>query len=342
MAHEKITEALKSTELFSHFNEDKLQRLAELGEFCEMHPDAVVFREGDVGDILYLILQGRVKVTTAADPDKVFVLADGDVMGEIGLLDGLARTATVITETPCQLFRLGRAQLQAFLDLEPGLAMTLMRVMNRKLRGTLGREKELNASLRKANAELERLNSTLEHLVEQKTQQLQLAVEDLRAMVDRDPLTGVYNRRKFDGLLEEVVKQREQISLIMLDVDHFKRLNDNHGHQVGDRVLMQVAAVSEDCLGEMQYLARYGGEEFGIILKGVGKEEAVRIAEAVRETIESHHFPIRDCRPGYVCASLGVATYPDQAQDISGLIEAADKALYRAKENGRNRVEAAI
>jgi diguanylate cyclase (GGDEF)-like protein len=327
--------------MFSDFDQEKLEKLVPLGKVCQFDAQTVLFREGEIGDILYLILMGRVSITTEADPDKVFFLTEGDMLGEIGVLDGLPRTATVTTDTNCQLFRLSREDLESFLELEPALALRLMRVLNRKVRGALEREKELNADLREANSELERLNTTLEVLVEQKTEQLRNAIKDLKAMVDRDPLTGVYNRRKFDALIEEVLQQEEQLSLIMLDVDHFKRLNDRHGHQAGDRVLMQVAAISAECLEENQYLARYGGEEFGIILHGVGMDDAISIAEKVRDTIESHHFPIRDCPPGYVCASLGVANYPQQAHDPSSLIAAADKALYRAKENGRNRVEAA-
>lgn len=341
MSYDKVLEGLRGLDLFEDFDSLRLSQLAKLGQNCRAEPEDVLFREGEIGDFLYLILEGRVRVTNEVSPDKVFTLKTGDVMGEIGLLDGLPRTATVVADVPCELFRLSRSDLEAFLEMEPNLAFKLMRVMNRKVRAALDREKGLNASLRDANVELERLNGTLEHLVEQKTEQLRKAIQDLRAMVDRDPLTGVYNRRKFDALINEVLEQKEKLSLIMLDVDHFKRLNDTHGHQAGDRVLMQVAAVSEGCLGEQQYLARYGGEEFGIILNGVGLEEALKIAEEVRQSIENHHFPIRDCPPGYVCASLGVAAYPEQAEDPPGLIAAADKALYRAKENGRNRVELA-
>lgn len=341
MSEIDLLEGLSQLELFAEFDADRLQRVSEFGEKCQAPVGEVLFREGEIGDFLYLILDGRVSVTTQDSPDKVFYLETGDVMGEIGLLDGRPRTATVVADRPCKLFRLSRTALESFLEMEPTLAFKLMRVMNRKMRKALEREKELNASLAEANAELERLNTSLESLVEQKTEQLRKAIEDLRAMVDRDPLTGVYNRRKFDSLINEVLKQEEKLSLVMLDVDHFKRLNDNHGHQAGDRVLMQVAVLADGCLAERQYLARYGGEEFGIILHGVGQEEAAEIAEKVRRTIENHHFPIRDVPPGYVCASLGVATYPLQASDPPGLIEAADKALYRAKENGRNRVEVA-
>jgi diguanylate cyclase (GGDEF)-like protein len=341
MSNRNVVARLGQLELFSDLDQERLEQLVEIGSFHRLDSGEVVFREGDEGDILYLILEGQVRVTTKADPDKVFYLKTGDVMGEIALLDGLPRTATVTTDQPCHLFRLSRGDLESFFELEPSMALKLMKVMNRKIRATLGREKELNASLRQANAELERLNETLESLVEQKTEQLRNAIKDLKSMVERDALTGVFNRRKFDSLLEELVTQKERLALVMLDVDHFKNLNDTHGHQAGDRVLMQVAAVAEGCLDEGQYLARYGGEEFAILLEEAAIDQALEVAEKVRLSIESHHFPIRDCERGYVRASLGVASYPYQAESGSSLIAAADKALYRAKENGRNRVEAA-
>lgn len=341
MSHPNVVESLSALELFADFDSERLERLVDRGEICQVDSNVVLFHEGDEGDILYLILDGHVSVVTRQDPDKVYTLGAGDVIGEIALLDGLPRTATVKTNVACQLFRLSRENLEAFLEVEPAFAFGLMKVMNKKIRASLGRERQLNASLKSANQELERLNLTLESLVEKKTEQLRKAIEDLRSMVERDPLTGVYNRRKFDELLENLIAQQNRMSLIMLDVDHFKRLNDTHGHQAGDRVLMQVAAVSEEVLADNQYLARYGGEEFGIILEGVELDKALEIAESIRNSIQSHHFSVRDIPPGHVCASLGVATFPGQAQDVPSLIEAADKALYRAKENGRNRVEVA-
>jgi diguanylate cyclase (GGDEF)-like protein len=336
---ESVTKILSDSELFAGFGPKRIDNLVKVGTFCECPAGEVLFREGETGEILYLVLSGSVAVTTEADPDKVFRLKEGDLVGEIGLLDGLPRTATVTTETPCQLFRLTLDDLESFLQTEPDTALPLMRAANRKVRAALGREKELNASLRDANQELERLNNSLEIIVSQKTEQLRRSVENLTHIAETDPLTGVYNRRKFDELMVKCLGSSEKMSLILLDVDHFKKLNDTHGHQAGDRVLIKVAEVSNACLGEGQYLARYGGEEFGIILPGADTDEALSVAERVRRSIEEFHFPIRGCLPGYVRASLGVSTYPKQAESVVTLIEAADKALYQAKENGRNRVE---
>ena len=265
-SHQHVVSILSNSELFSEFGPERIEKLVKVGSFCEFCRDEILFREGEVGEFLYLLLNGTVAVTTADDPDKVFRLTEGDLVGEIGLLDGLPRTATVTTETACQAFRLTRNDLDEFLLIEPSLALPLLQGVSRKIRSALGREKALNASLRGANRELERLNSTLETIVAQKTQQLQRAVEDLRHIAETDPLTGVYNRRKFDELMAQSLEVADKMSLILLDVDHFKKLNDNHGHQAGDRVLIQVAEVANSCLEEGRYLARYGGEEFGIVL----------------------------------------------------------------------------
>ena len=328
---------LSELEIFEGLSELQLKELVAVGEISECPEDVVLFKEGDVGDKMYLIIEGSLEVTTEAD-HQVFLLNAGNVLGEIGLLDGLPRTATVTTASPCQLFGLSREHFESFISLDPKIAIGIMQVTNRKTRDALGREKELNASLREANAELERLNRSLESMVEQKTQQLLLANQNLKEMIDRDALTGAYNRRKFDSLLEELVGKDEPFSLVMLDLDHFKSINDTHGHQTGDRVLIKLAEVAGDRLSGKQYLARYGGEEFGLILENCELELAGKLAESVRHAVETHHFPIRGCSPGYVTASLGVSQFPLHGKTVAELVECADKALYQAKTDGRNRV----
>lgn len=333
----QAAERLSKLELFDGLSQAQLDDLVSLGEISTCQPDVVLFKEGDVGEKLYLIIEGSLEVTNKSD-SQVYLLNAGEVLGEIGLLDGLPRTATVTTATSCLLFGLTRDQFESFLALDPKLALSVMRVTNRKVRAALSREKELNASLQDANEELERLNNSLEHMVEQKTQQLRLANQNLKGLLERDPLTGAYNRRKFDSLLEELVARGEPFSLVMVDLDHFKSINDTHGHQTGDRVLIDLAEVAGTRLTGPQYLARYGGEEFGMILAGSELEQAGQLAESVRFAIECHHFPIRGCAPGYVTASMGVSQYPIHGRSVTEVVECADKALYRAKKEGRNRV----
>jgi two-component system, cell cycle response regulator len=166
--------------------------------------------------------------------------------------------------------------------------------------------------------------------------------ERIRAASRTDSLTRVANRRHFDDrLLADVERARKEgtaLSLVMVDADHFKRLNDEHGHQVGDEVLQQVAqAIRAEC-GDPHLVARYGGEEFAVILVGVDGTGALGIAERIRVGVGVGTAETRIA----VTASLGVASFPDHAEAPADLIASADAALYEAKRNGRNRVALAL
>ena len=156
-----------------------------------------------------------------------------------------------------------------------------------------------------------------------------------------DGLTGLYNRRFFNEELSREVSRSYRhflrMSLIMIDVDHFKKYNDQNGHQAGDEVLQRVAAIlrNETRICDME--CRYGGEEFVLILPETSKEEALGLAEKLRRKIYETEFPHGYKQPsGRLTVSLGVATFPEDASDDKSLIEVADDGLYRAKENGRN------
>jgi diguanylate cyclase (GGDEF)-like protein len=167
---------------------------------------------------------------------------------------------------------------------------------------------------------------------------LNLANLQLQQLLERDPLTKTYNRRKFDTLMEEQAERGQDFGLIILDIDHFKQINDTHGHEAGDRVLAKVAQVAGADLQDGYYLTRFGGEEFVFVLEGADLASAWQFAEHVRGSIESHRFPLRDASPGDVTASLGVAHFPSHSETVDGILQVADSALYQAKADGRNRV----
>jgi diguanylate cyclase len=158
-----------------------------------------------------------------------------------------------------------------------------------------------------------------------------------------DPLTGLSNRKAFDRAIKDEVAQSqttgEPVSLIMCDIDHFKRVNDTFGHQVGDQVLKLVAQTIRQCVKGQDISARYGGEEFAVILPQTNVMGAAAVAEFVRRTVESKKIVRKGTGDtlGSVTMSFGVASLvPGEAYD--SLIERADKALYAAKQTGRNRV----
>jgi len=188
----------------------------------------------------------------------------------------------------------------------------------------------------------------LVRIVQEKTADLQRANEELRRLSSLDPLTGLANRRAFSQTLEEECalskKTNSPVSLLILDIDHFKALNDSEGHQRGDEHLVSVGAeLSRLARRPLDLAARYGGEEFAIILPETRAADAAQIAESVRLAITRLELPHPSSPVAHVLTvSVGVATAtPEWCSTPDELVAAADQALYRAKNNGRNRVEVA-
>jgi diguanylate cyclase (GGDEF)-like protein len=183
--------------------------------------------------------------------------------------------------------------------------------------------------LREGRAELNAANTALQ----QKN-------EELERLSVTDQLTGLYNRRRMLEVLENEVHRSKRLehrfAVLMMDVDHFKKFNDSFGHQAGDRVLAGVADVLRETTREIDTPARYGGEEFLAVLPEARLDAAVEVAERIRATLAARIFEGRR-----VTLSVGVAEYPTHGEDSERLVAAADDALYRAKNEGRNRVKRA-
>ena len=166
--------------------------------------------------------------------------------------------------------------------------------------------------------------------------------DELRRMATIDPLTSVLNRRSFFDLADrEIARHRRYaglLSAIMLDVDHFKTVNDRFGHQAGDEVLRIVASVCSAVLEDCGTIGRMGGEEFACILPDVSQAEAMAIAERLRAAVANTQAVMEDCDPVNVTISIGVASLIEADQDFDDVLRRADAALYRAKQAGRNLV----
>jgi diguanylate cyclase (GGDEF)-like protein len=164
----------------------------------------------------------------------------------------------------------------------------------------------------------------------------------LYRMAITDALTGLYSYRYFQDALKResklAEKNKSHISLVLLDVDRFKLFNDRHGHQVGDKVLQEIASVLHTSMRDTDVISRYGGEEMVIILRDTPKETAVKIAERVRAAVEALRVPGSHGEELQVTISLGVSTYPTDTLIRDRLFYLVDSALYAAKEGGRNRV----
>ena len=167
------------------------------------------------------------------------------------------------------------------------------------------------------------------------------AAEEMKRLATIDGMTGIYNRRHFlllaDHEWKRTQRSRRPVAFLMIDIDHFKEINDNFGHEAGDRMIVHLANLARDCKRESDVLARIGGEEFALLLPETTLDQAMMVAERLRQQVLSS--PLTETSPA-ICASvsIGVAADDDVMRDVSDLMKAADQALYCAKRAGRNRV----
>lgn len=171
---------------------------------------------------------------------------------------------------------------------------------------------------------------------------IQNELDRYKKLANTDPLTKLANRRAFDAHIAEIGEDKKSdmyVALIFADVDHFKRVNDTHGHIVGDKVLAYVASIMQSVLEPETFIARIGGEEFAVALESTTEEEASKQAEAIRVAVESKQFINRKSGVNYgpITMSLGVCM-ASEAADSNDLYRKADQALYASKNSGRNRV----
>jgi two-component system cell cycle response regulator len=177
-----------------------------------------------------------------------------------------------------------------------------------------------------------------------KNRQLEDMLTRVESLAILDPLTGLYNRRRFETIFSNEFKRASRyqlpLSLLMIDIDHFKKVNDTLGHQEGDIVLREIAQVIQSTIREVDTPARWGGEEFVVLSPNTTKENGLRAGERVRKAVANYAFT--GMNGNKVTVSIGVAGIPDPTLDTQDkLIHAADLAMYGAKKNGRNRVVSA-
>ncbi|MBV5335911.1 GGDEF domain-containing protein [bacterium] len=179
----------------------------------------------------------------------------------------------------------------------------------------------------------------------QQLAEMRVNLDSARREAMTDGLTGIANRKGFDRALADCVRDAADggapLSLLMLDIDHFKLFNDNHGHLVGDHVLRLIAKVMTDTIKGRDTAARYGGEEFAIILPRTGLDNAVKVADQVRSAVGSRRIVNKNRATDYGCVTLSIGCAQwRRGEPLTDLIRRADQALYQAKRNGRNQVKA--
>jgi len=183
----------------------------------------------------------------------------------------------------------------------------------------------------------------LHDALQQKVIELQRAKEELRQLAITDGLTSLYNYRYFKEQLQQEINRATRhnldVSLVMIDIDHFKHYNDKNGHPAGDLLLNKIGKLLKENVRNIDLAARYGGEEFSLVLIETNKYAAKIVAEKIRKLVEQQKFDCEKAQPlGRITISTGVATFPEDATVFERLVEAADKRLYRAKKAGRNTI----
>jgi diguanylate cyclase (GGDEF)-like protein len=278
-------------------------------------PHEVLVALGAENRQLYLVLSGELGIhLESPDAPALTRLGPGETIGEISLIDRKPASAYVIAAVPARVLVLDEELLWILADSSHAVAFNLLRT--------------LAARLRAGN-----------QIIQRDREQLEL----YKFHASVDALTGLFNRFWMDKmLLRQMERSRvsgDPLSLLLIDVDLFKQLNDRHGHVAGDCALRAVAACMRTAVRPTDLLARYGGEEFTVLLPGAALANARDVAERLRAAVSAAPIVYVDGSPlPSVTVSIGAAQMGDAATPAA-LLELADRALYRAKNAGRNRVE---
>ncbi len=280
---------------------------SHLFEKCKFEAGQVIFAEGDPGDSAFIIMSGKLAVIKGdiSSPIVLGCRIKEQSIGEMALLEESPRSATVVVLEPATLMEFNRQNFQVLIKESASFTQGILRILSMRLR------------------------------------EASEAVEIATVEKIQDPLTSLYNRRYMETMLTHELQRAERagypVSLIMMDIDHFKKLNDTYGHPAGDEVLRHLAVQMKSQVRRADVACRYGGEEFLIILPetplDVAAVRAERLRAAFAELLIEYEGQVIQGK-----LSLGVAVHPHDAETPAQLIQAADTALYAAKTGGRNQV----
>ena len=309
---------MRDFERINMFDGVAVENVFGLLENCpirQIAKDEILITEGSDRKECYLILSGTLRIHLGSpDTDAISKLGVGESVGELALLDGKSASAFVVTDEPCQLLVLHEDIFWSLINASHNFARNLIILLSRRMRGS-------NATI-------------FDGVVRQ---------HEYRRSAIVDELTGLHNRRWMQEIFDRQMKRsqmnHEALSLLMLDIDHFKSVNDNYGHLTGDQVIRAVAQKMMHNVRATDLLVRFGGEEFIVILPLTDIAGARIVAERICTSVRHENIVdgLGDRLPP-VTISIGIAQMTaDESQD--SLIERADQAMYRAKKNGRDRVE---
>lgn len=288
---------------------------------------------------MYVVLAGELAVVKTGKP--IAIGRPGGCFGEMALIEKRERSATLQALDDALVLEIPEAVFVAHLSTNPAVLMALLKLFSERSRHDLGKLVAANLQLQAQAEQMDRQNRELNRI----RAQLEQRNRDLQRLTGLDTLTQIANRRRFNAVLRwewrRAVRQQRPFSLIFCDIDHFKRFNDTYGHQAGDECLVRIARSMEETLKRpADLVARYGGEEFIALLADTDADGARMLAEKMRARIEG--LQIENCASpvsAHVTATLGAATLiPQVGRQPEDLVALADRALYAAKAEGRNRV----
>ncbi len=307
--------SLRGLELLREVSDETLQELLCRAEQITLRRGQYLVRRDEANTRIYIVLSGllRVELGEAADA-TIARIGPGETVGELSLLARRPVSATVVAEASTRLLAIDEQSFHWLIRASHGFAVSLLTRMAERLRAN---------------------NETVQTNIEQRREFEHAALHDA--------LTGVHSRRWFEQALPRIVQRHvfasDPLAIAVLDVDHFKRVNDRFGHPAGDSVLAEVAVLLREKVRPTDLIARFGGEEFVVIFPQTPMWGALRAAERVREAIAAAPMQHEGVALPAVTVSLGVSALGTLA-DPRKLLAEADQALYQAKSMGRNRTQA--
>ena len=308
-------EDLQKVQLFKGVQLDRIRPLLNTCRTTHLQPGEILLRPEYSNANMYLLLNGNVTVHLEnLDNPPLLTLTEGECVGEMSVFDGRNPSAYVKAAGAVDVMVIESQTLWQLIDASHSLSRNLLHLLANRLRSG-------NAIVTDSQSR------------QRETEQA----------ANSDALTGLHNRRWLEEMMirfkDKALDELLPVSLLMLDVDYFKRFNDTYGHKAGDLVLQMVAKTMRRRLRPSDMVARFGGEEFLILLPHTAEPEAQVVAERLRAGIENTAISADQGKElPAVTVSIGIAPWR-QGDNLEQLVEAADKALYRAKGNGRNRVE---
>ena len=315
---------MSQSDLYSGQLQSLRTMFRSIGEVVQFDTNDTIFEAGELGESMYLVEQGSVLLVFTEDLREVSLQA-GMIFGELTLLlPGHRRSATAMAEQQTMLRRIDRAAFEQLREESPLLLVDLLHHTSAYL---LSSEFHLVDELRSQKRKLE---NALDYLHRTKEE---LSVREIEALTDS--LTGIYNRRCFEEHLRRYSIEKQGLALIIVDLDHFKSVNDRFGHAAGDLVLKKVAESIKDSMRHVDLPCRIGGDEFAALIQEASEEDCLVIAKRIYESIGTLDFG-RSLSGLSVSASIGGGRIRP-GETGNEFFERVDREqLYSAKESGRN------